>query len=179
MKTQRIEWLLISCCCLISLMLTATARAQDSYAHYMDLCEQAKRVGDFARMESAIQNALRYGAGDEYAWRSLAWAQGRQGKWKESLSNAYENIKRNGTCGWSLEQLAESALGIGDFPLARGALDKAKRLPPELLRGCEDFLKGCTDRLNCATANRTYDIQIKIDLKQGGPTQRPVWLLMP
>jgi len=179
MNPQRIKWLLIPCCCLVSLMLTATVRAQDHYRYYMGLCEQAKRARDFEKMESAIQSALRYGAGDEYAWRSLAWAQGRQGKWKQSLSNAYENIRRNGVCGWSLAQLAESALGNGDFPLARKALDEAKRLPHELLTGCEGALKTCTDWLLSATGIRTYDIQFKVDLKQGGPTQKPVWLLIP
>jgi len=78
-----------------------------------------------------------------------------------------------------MEQLAESAQGTGDFQLARQALDAAKRLPPDSLEGCEGALKSCTDRLACAIGTRTYDIQFKIVLKQGGPTEKPVWLLIP
>ena len=179
MKSPGIKWLLVCGCCLIPSVAMTDVGAQDSYRYYMNLCEEGKRTGDFAKMESAIQEALRYGAGDEYAWRSLAWAQGKQGKWKESLANAHENIRRNGICGWSLEQLAESALGVGDFHLARQALDRAKNLPPDSFKGCEGALKGCEDRLAAATGTRIYDIQFRIDLRQGGPTEKPVWLLIP
>jgi hypothetical protein len=85
-------------------LLVRLAQAQDRHSYYMDLCERAKSTGDFASMEEAIQQALRYGRGDEYAWRSLAWAQARQGKWRASLKNAVENIERNGATGWSLAE---------------------------------------------------------------------------
>ena len=179
METRCIKWLLICGCCLLPLVAMADVEGQDAYKHYMDLCEEGKRAGDFAKMESAIQEALRYGPGDEYAWRSRAWAQGKQGKWKESLANARENIRRNGICRWSLEQLAESALAAGDFQLARQALDHAGNLPPDMLNGCEGALKGCRDRLAAATGTRIYDLEFNIDLKQGGPTEKPVWLLIP
>ena len=179
MKSPGFRMLLIFGCCFVPLTTVANAQEQDNYRYYMDLCEQGKRTGDFAKMESAIQEALRCSSGDEYAWRSLAWAQGKQGKLKESLASAHENIRRNGMCGWSLEQLAESALAAGDFHLARQALDHAKNLPPESLKGCEGALKGCTDRLASAIGTRVYDIQFKVDLKQGGPTEKPVWLLIP
>jgi len=171
---RTITWLLVT-----TALFIRTAEAQDRYKYYMDLCEQGKRTGDFAKMEEAIQLALRYGRGDEYAWRSLAWAQARQEKWKDSLENALRNIQRNGTTGWSLAQLADSALGYGDFALAGSALAQANRLLPRALAGSEEALKSCADRLLAATGIRTYQLQFKVDLKQGGPAQPPVWLLIP
>lgn len=167
-------WLLVT-----AALLFRSAEAQDRYKYYMDLCEQGKRAGDFAKMEEAITQALRYGRGDEYAWRSLAWAQANQGKWKDSFQNAVKNIQRNGTTGWSLTQYTESALGCGECSLASSSLARANRLPPGTLAGCEGALRNCADRLLAATGIRTYEIQFKIDMQQGGPTQRPVWLLIP
>jgi len=156
-----------------------SASAQDAHQSYMDRCEQAKQSGDFEKMENAILGALRHGPGDEYAWRSLAWAQGRQGKWDESLRNALENITRNGESGWSLAQLAESALGLGDIALGRRALDRTHELAPESLAGSEGALKACADRLLSLTAKRVYSIQVICDLKQGGSSEPPVCLLIP
>jgi hypothetical protein len=160
-------------------LVVSSSAAQDEYTRYMAECEQAKRAGDFARMEESLQNALRYGRGNEYTWRSLAWAQARQGKWKESLENAQKNIKRNGITGWSLHQLADSALGVGDFALASKSLNRASQLRPELLQGSEGALMECSFKLLSATALRRYDIHFKVDLQQGGPDKTPVWLLIP
>src|SRR5438552_12640334 len=74
----------------------------EDYRENLETAEQAKRTGDFAGMESSLRAALRLGPGDEYAWRSLAWAQARQGKWRESLQSANENIRRHGATAWSL-----------------------------------------------------------------------------
>ena len=97
--------------CLLALILSNGVRAEDSYPYYMSRCALAKHAGDMAGVENAVLKALQYGPGDEYAWRTLAWAQGKQGKWPESLTNALENVRRNGVSGWSLEQLATSAGG--------------------------------------------------------------------
>lgn len=174
----RPRWVAVTCL-LAVLLIPLAASAQDDYARYMEQCEQAKRAGDFAAMEAAIQSALKHGPGNEYAWRSLAWAQGRQGKWAESLVNAKENVRRNGVSGWSLAQLAESALWNGDFRLARTTLDRADRLPPEARRGSDGALQSCRNALRSATETRTYVLQYTVDLGQGGPNEKPVWLLMP
>jgi hypothetical protein len=159
--------------------LVRPVEAQDGYKYYMDLCERSKRAGDYGGMEAAIQQALRYGRGDEYAWRSLAWAQARQGKWNASLENARRNIQRNGATGWALAQFADSALGYGDFANASNALAQANRLPFRTLAGSEGTLKSCVDRLLAATCDRTFELQFEVDLHQGGPGQPPVWLLIP
>jgi len=167
-------WLIVA-----SAILSPAAEAQDRYAYYMGLCEQAKQAGDFPRMEQAIRQALRNGGGDEYAWRSLAWAQGRQGKWKASVENAIINVRRNGLTGWSLAQYAESAIGCGEFDLARAVLDQAGRLAPDARSGAEGELKACTDRLAGATCLRTYELRFTLDPQQGGPGNPPVWVLIP
>jgi hypothetical protein len=87
--------------CLLALIFSNGVRAEDSYSNCMGRCTLAKKAGDMAGVESAILKALQYGPGDEYAWRTLAWAQGGQGKWPESLTNALENVRRNGVSGWS------------------------------------------------------------------------------
>jgi hypothetical protein len=165
--------------CLLALIFSNGVRAEDSYSYYMGRCALAKRAGDMAGVENAVLKALQYGPGDEYAWRTLAWAQGKQGKWPESLTNALENVRRNGVSGWSLAQLADSALGNEDFALARKTLKQADTLPRGSLKGGEVELRHAYDRLRAATAERTYDLRFKSDLKQGGPQQKPVWLLMP
>jgi hypothetical protein len=175
----RKAWFIVILCCLSCVSLVRCASAQDEYTRYMGQCEQAKQVGNFAAMDAAITNALQHGPGNEYAWRSLAWAQARQGKWKESLANAWENVRRNGESGWSLQQLADSALGNGDFALARKTLDKADRLPAGKRRGSEGALEGCRNGLRSATEKRTYQLEFTVDLGQGGPTEKSVWLLIP
>jgi len=165
--------------CLLALIFSNRVRAEDSYAYYMGQCALAKKTGDMAGVENAILKALQYGLGDEYAWRTLAWAQGKQGKWPESLTNALENVRRNGVSGWSLAQLADSALGNDDFALARKTLKQSDTLPRGSLKGSEVELRHAYDQLRAATAERTYDLRFKIDPKQGGPQQKPVWLLIP
>ncbi len=152
---RRTVWLLPARVLLTMTLLVETVEAQDRYGYYMDLCEQSKRAGDFAGMEVAILHALRFGRGDEYAWRSLASAQARQGKWKDSLANARRNIQRHGTTGWSLAQLTESALGNGDFALASSALAQARRLPFRTLAGSGGVLKACANGLLAAICVRT------------------------
>ena len=165
--------------CLLAPIFSNGVRAEDSYPYYMGRCALAKHAGDMAGVENAVLKALQYGPGDEYAWRTLAWAQGRQGKWPESLTNACENIRRNGVSGWSLAQLADSALGNGDFALARKTLKQSDTLPRGSLHGSEAELRHAYDRLRAATGERTYDLRFRIDLKQGGPQKKPVWLLIP
>jgi len=165
--------------CLLALIFSNGVRAEDSYPYYMGRCALAKRAGDMAGVENAVLKALQYGPGDEYAWRTLAWAQGKQGKWPESLTNALENVRRNGASGWSLAQLADSALGNDDFALARKTLKQSDTLPRGSLKGSEVELRHAYDQLRAATAERTYDLRFKIDLKQGGPQKKPVWLLIP
>ena len=165
--------------CLLALIFSNGVRAEDSYPYYMGQCALAKQAGDMAGVENAVLKALQYGPGDEYAWRTLAWAQGKQGKWPESLTNALENVRRNGASGWSLAQLADSALGNEDFALARKTLKQSDTLPRGSLHGSEVELRHAYDRLRAATAERTYDLRFKIDLKQGGPQKKPVWLLIP
>lgn len=64
--------LLIVFCGLTFVSSVEVTCAQDDYSRYMQQCEQAKRVGNFAEMEAAITTALKHGPGNEYAWRSLA-----------------------------------------------------------------------------------------------------------
>lgn len=103
--------------------------AQETFDTNFQAAERAKARLDYAGMEIALKRALQFGPGDEYIWRSLAWAQGRQGKWRESLSNARENLRRHGEHGWPLRQLFESAMVAGDLDLARDSLARANRLP--------------------------------------------------
>jgi len=165
--------------CLLAFIFPNGVRAEDSYPYYMGQCALAKKAGDMAGIENAILKALQYGMGDEYAWRTLAWAQGKQGKWPESLTNALENVRRNGVSGWSLAQLADSALGNGDFALARKTLKQSDALPRGSLGASEVELQHAYDQLRAATAERTYELQFRINPKQGGPQQKPVWLLIP
>jgi len=125
------------------------------YQYYMGQCSRAKKARDMPGVERAVFAALQYGPGDEYAWRTLAWAQAKQGKWQDSLSNANENVRRHGVSGWSMSQLAESALGAGDFEQARKALQQADALPRATLNGSERDLQDCRKRLLAATSERT------------------------
>ncbi len=120
----------------VLLALTAAGRAgcqgaapPSTYDGWFQAAEAAKGRGDMAAMEDGLRHALELGDGTEYAWRSLAWAQMRQGKWKESLASARENVRRNGATSWSLEQLYESAMAAGDVALAKRALDDEEQLP--------------------------------------------------
>ncbi|MBP7560417.1 MAG: transglutaminase domain-containing protein [Armatimonadetes bacterium] len=93
------------------------------------LMEQAaacKGQGDFAGMAAAIRGALRLGPGNEYAWRSLAWALVRAGEFEESLVVARENLRRHGEGAWPLAQLADSALSVHDPDLTWWVLSRAK-----------------------------------------------------
>src|SRR6185369_10325288 len=125
----------IPSCFILLLIWLATPNlfAGGEYELHFQQAQQAKLKGDFAVMESGLKEALRFGSGDEYAWRSLAWAQARQGKWRESLANANENIRRNGQCGWSIRQLFDSAMVAGEMDLARRTLLNGNTLPTHLL----------------------------------------------
>lgn len=157
----------------------ATAHAQDGYGSYMQAAERAKAVSNYPLMEQLIQTALNYGAGDEYAWRSLAWAQSRQGKWDISLAIAQENVRRNGVSGWSMAQLAESAIGAEDYALARRALETARQLPVNQINSAKDSLLRQEQALVATIGTRTYKISFEIDLMQHRPAEKPVWLLVP
>lgn len=166
---------------LAALALTCLPQAgicqnQDTYRHYFEIAEREKKAGNFAGMEAALKSAFQHGAGDEYAWRSLAWAQARQGKWKESLQNAWENIRRNGECAWSLRQLFDSAIVAGDLELARDALTRAEKLP-ENLRNAD--ISSDKKLIADLTATRVFAVEWKVDAKQGGAAEKPVRILMP
>ena len=153
---------------------------EDAYRQAMAQCEEAKQKGDFPAMAAAIRKALLHGPGDEYAWRSLAWALDHAGQWEDSLAVAQENVARNGASGWSLEQLAESYIGAGDFDAARATLSQIDALPPDTLGSSKDAIAGTRRRLLDLTGQRRYALHWrKVDLGQGGPEQKPARLLMP
>ena len=64
----------------------APPTSHEVYRTALDAAWSAKARGDWAAMEEVITRALRHGPGDEYVWRSLAWAQMHRGKWRESLA---------------------------------------------------------------------------------------------
>ena len=125
------------------------------YASEMAIANEAKERGDMATMEQAITRALRLGPGDEYAWRSLSWAQMHLGKWRESLQTARENVRRNGKTSWSLQQLYASAMAAGDIRLAGRALNEEERLPASARnRSLDDERKA----FRAATNPTEYDL---------------------
>lgn len=152
---------------------------EDPYRQAMARCEQAKRERDFLAMAAAIREALRHGPGDEYAWRSLAWAFERSGQWEDSVRVAQENVRRNGVCGWSLEQLAESQISAGDFPGAQQTLAQIETLPTEAIGPAREAIEGTQRRLMDLTGQRRYWLRWQVDLGQGGPSHQPARLLMP
>lgn len=164
-------------------VLAATVAGQTddagAYQRYMEQCQQAKQQGDYPAMAAAIRSALRYGAGSEYAWRSLAWALHHAGQWQDSLGVARENLERNGVCGWSLEQLTESLLGAGDWAAAQAALARTEALPADTLGEAKGAIDGARQRLLDLTGQRRYQLRWQVDLGQGGPDQPPTRLLMP
>ena len=70
--------------------IAAAQTDEDPYRQAMGKCEEAKQKGEFPAMAAAIREALKHGPGNEYAWRSLAWALDRAGQWEESLAVAIE-----------------------------------------------------------------------------------------
>lgn len=109
----------------------AAGQEPELYNEYFNKAEKAKASGDFASMEQNLILAHRHGAGTEYSWRSLSWAQMNQGKWSPALDNALQNIKRNGETTWSLKQLFYVASSIGDLELAKSAVSREASLPKE------------------------------------------------
>lgn len=164
------------------LLLPAPIRAQDDEAAYrlhMDQCQEAKQKGDFPAMAAALRTALKHGPGNEYAWRSLSWALMHAGQWRDALGVARENVDRNGVGGWSLEQLAESQIGAGDWAGARATLTRIDALDPNTLGEAKGALDGTRRRLLDLTGQRRYELHWRVDLDQGGPDKPPVRLLMP
>jgi hypothetical protein len=151
----------------------------DPYHQAMAKCEEAKQKGDFPAMAAAIRKALKYGPGDEYAWRSLAWSLNLSGQWEDSLAVARENVARHGASGWSLEQLAESQMGAGDWAAARATLAQIDTLPPDALGSSKGAIDGTRRRLLDLTGRRRYSLRWRVDMGQGGPEQKPERLLMP
>ena len=161
---------------------SAVALAQtdgDAYGQAMAQCDEAKQRGDFPAMAAAIREALLHGPGDEYAWRSLAWALAGAGQWEDSLAVARENVARHGAGGWPLEQLAESYMGAGDFEAAGAALAQIDVLPADTLGSSAGAIEGTRRRLLDLTGQRRYGLHWQVDLGQGGPDQEPARLLMP
>lgn len=130
----------------------------DGYRQAMAQFEAAKRIGDYVGGEQRISEALKYGHGDEYAWRSLAWCQSHQGKWQELLATANENVRRNGQTAWSLLQLYEFNMGAGDFRVAGQALEAAGNLRDwqgiDLRKTYEQYL--------ARISSKTYDVEIEL-----------------
>ena len=155
------------------------ATDEEAYREAMAQCEAAKGKGDFPAMAAAIRRALKYGEGNEYAWRSLAWALNNAGEWQDSLGVAQVNVARNGVTGWTLEQLAESQMGAGDWAGARATLARIDGLTPEAIGNAQGAIDGTRRRLLDLTGQRRYRLHWKVDLGQGGPTQKPERLLMP
>lgn len=168
---------------IVGIILAPTATAaegdEEAYRQAMEQCEQAKARGDFAAMAAAIRTALKHGPGDEYAWRSLAWALMHCGQWQDSLAVARENVARHGASGWTLEQLAESYICAGDWAAARETLRRIDALDPIKRAGAEDAIEGTRRRLLDLVGQRRYKVRWKIDLGQGGPGHEPAVLLMP
>jgi hypothetical protein len=152
---------------------------EDAYKEAMSRCQAAKEQGDMPQMAAAIRAALKYGPGDEYAWRSLAWALAGSGQWEDSLAVARQNVARNGVCGWSLEQLCESQMAAGDFAAARETLARIDELPQDTLGSSEGAIEGARRRLLDLTGRRRYRLHWQVDLGQGGPEKEPKRLLMP
>lgn len=164
---------------LVAATLASAQTSEEAYRQAMAQCEESKQKGDFPSMAAAIRKALRYGPGDEYAWRNLAWALDRSGQWEDSLAVAKENIARNGVCGWSLEQLAESRMGAGEFDAAKATLTQIDALPPDAIGSAKGAIEGTRRRLLDLTGQRRYRLHWKVDLGQGGQRQKPARLLMP
>jgi hypothetical protein len=163
--------------CLWGLLLTLLAGplpAQETFQSWLQKANVAKSKGDFAGMETALIKAHALGPGDEYTWRSLAWAQARQGKWQLSLDNAKENLRRHGDCGWTLRQLFDSAMVAGDIELARTTLTREDNLPPALRQNL-DFAED-HQRLEAVTAPRKYRLTYVLDDKS---TNGPLRYLLP
>ena len=163
----------------IGATVAPAATDEDAYREAMTQCEAAKQKGDFPAMAAAIRHALKYGAGDEYAWRSLAWALNNAGEWQDSLGVAQVNVTRNGVSGWSLEQLAESQMGAGDWTAARATLARIGALPPDAIGNSKGAIDGTKRRLLDLTGQRRYRLHWKVDLGQGGPDKPAERLLMP
>jgi transglutaminase-like putative cysteine protease len=163
--------------CLWALWLTLLAGpldAQETFQSWLQKANLAKTRGDFAAMEKALTHAHALGPGDEYTWRSLAWAEARQGKWQPSLEHARENLRRHGECGWPLQQLFDSAMVAGDMDLARATLKQADHLAPPL-RQDVDFTEYWR-QLEGVTAPRRYRLTYVVDDKS---TTAPLRYLLP
>jgi hypothetical protein len=171
----------VSVLLLAALPVLALAQTDDPelYRQATQKCEEAKKRGDYPAMAAAIRLALKYGPGTEYDWRSLAWALGHAGQWRDSLGVALENVKRNGAGGWSLEQLAESQIGAGDWDAADGTLAQIAALPPEAIGTAQGAINGTRRRLLDLVGQRRYELTWTVDLKQGGPEKPPARMLMP
>jgi|GEM_PF-2138782 len=154
----------ISAACIGALILSvivAAAMPQGTFDEFFRQAEAAKARGDMAVMEQSLIRAHAVGPGTEYTWRSLAWAQMHQGKWRESLANAQENVRRNGKTSWSLSQLYESAMAAGDVALARHALDEEARLPAERRNRSLD---GERKAFRAATRPTAYDLRWRLNV---------------
>lgn len=152
--------------------------AQDPavYAARFRDAEAAKARGDFAAMADALTAALKAGPGDEYAWRSLAWAEARRGRVEESLAGAAENVRRHGDTGWSLRQLFDSAAAAGDLDLMRDVLARGDALPPE--RRNAD-LAGERATFEAWTRPRVYELTWTLPAPAGEAATRPTRWLVP
>lgn len=162
-------------CLLVAVGALAEGRSEDPYQSWLKQAEACKSKGDMAGMEAALKQALQYGQGDEYVWRSLSWAQSNQGKGSESLATARENIRRNGECQFSLEQLCEAAIARGDIAHAKQTYKRALLLPRD--EGAMTALAGVFANVS----SRVYEITFTIDpaKKQKDPDGKSIVLAVP
>ncbi|HSV74237.1 MAG TPA: transglutaminase domain-containing protein [Chthonomonadales bacterium] len=149
-------WHVIVC---LGAVMASPAGARATFEAEAAAAEAAKAAGNMAAMEQALTRAHRLGPGNEYTWRSLAWAQMHQGRWRESLATARANVRRNGATSWSLAQLYESAMAAGDTGLAQRALADELELPAASRNRC---LGGERTALRALTAPTVYELTWKI-----------------
>jgi hypothetical protein len=157
----------------------ALAQADDAYEQAMARCDEAKQKGDFHAMAAAIRDALKFGPGTEYAWRSLSWALARDGEWQDALGVARENVDRNGESGWSLQQLAEAEMAAGEFAAAGETLAGIDELAEDAIGTAAGAIAESRKRLLDLIGQRHYRLHWEVDIDQGGPENPPARLLMP
>lgn len=145
------------------IMIGAVSAAMpNDYEAAFRAAQEAKTRGDWAAMEAALTKALSLGPGTEYMWRSLSWAQMHQGKWRLALDNARENVRRNGSTTWSLQQLYAAGMAAGDLEIARKALADEANLP-ESKRDREP-LEAERKAFRAATVATVYDLTWTINV---------------
>lgn len=112
---------------------TYGAKNKDSiqYKALLKKVAEYKKNRDWENLEKAAKAAIKYDQNNEYLWRTLSWAQLHQGKGRESLKTARENVRRNPDKPYSYARLADSALSTHNYQLASQALSRARKTNPD------------------------------------------------